>query len=32
MLDFTLPGDATDYVVCVSFGEDGEIEDISMES
>ncbi len=32
MLDFTLPGDATDYVLCVSFDEDGRVEDISMES
>ncbi len=30
--DFTLPGDVTDYVICVSFGENGEVEDISMES
>ncbi len=31
-LDFTLPGDVTNYVLCVSFNEDGEVEDISMES
>ncbi len=31
-LDFTLPGDVTDYVLCVTFGEEGEVEDISMES
>ena len=30
--DFTLPDEATDYVVSVSFDEDGEIVDISMES
>lgn len=30
--DFTLPEDVTDYVVSVSFGEAGEIEDIVMES
>jgi hypothetical protein len=30
--DFTLPGDVTDYVISVRFDEDGEIEDISMES
>jgi hypothetical protein len=30
--DFTLPGDVTNYVISVRFGEDGEIEEISMES
>ncbi len=30
--DFTLPGDVTNYVVSVSFGEDGEVEDVDMES
>ena len=30
--DFTLPDEATDYVVSVSFDKDGLIEDISMES
>ena len=30
--DFTLPGEATDYVICVTFDEDGEVVDISMES
>lgn len=30
--DFTLPGDVTDYVMSVSFGKGGAIEDISMES
>ena len=31
-LDFTLPGEVTDYLLCVSFDEDGEVEGISMES
>lgn len=30
--DFTLPDDVTDYVVSVSFDEDGLIDDISIES
>lgn len=30
--DFTLPGDITDYVISVRFGETGEVEGISMES
>jgi len=30
--DFTLPDEVTDYVVSVSFDEDGSIEDITMES
>ncbi|USD20459.1 DUF2004 domain-containing protein [Microbulbifer variabilis] len=30
--DFTLPNEVTDYVVSVSFDEDGVIESISMES
>lgn len=30
--DFTLPEAVTDYVICVSFDEDGEIDYISMES
>ncbi len=30
--DFTLSGDVTNYVVSVRFDEDGEVEDISMES
>lgn len=30
--DFTLPKEVTDYVVSVSFDEDGEIDDIVMES
>ena len=32
MFDFTLPGDVTNYVICVSFDEDGEVEGIAMES
>ena len=30
--DFTLPDEATQYVISVRFGESGEIEEISMES
>ncbi len=30
--DFTLPGDVTQYVISVRFDEDGEVEDIEMES
>ena len=30
--DFTLPGDVTNYVICVSFNKSGEVESISMES
>lgn len=30
--DFTLPGDVTDYVVTVHFGEDGDVDAIEMES
>ena len=30
--DFTLPGDVTNYVICVSFDGKGKVEDISMES
>lgn len=30
--DFTLPEEVTDYLVSVSFDEDGSIEDITMES
>ena len=30
--DFTLPGNVTDYVICVSFNDNGRIEDITMES
>ena len=31
-IDFSLPENVTDYVLCVSFDEDGNVEDISMES
>ncbi|WP_425395766.1 DUF2004 domain-containing protein [Aeoliella sp.] len=30
--DFTLPGDVTNYVISVSFNEDGKVEEIVMES
>ena len=30
--DFTLPGEVTDYVISVSFDDEGNIEDIVMES
>lgn len=30
--DFTLPGDVTQYVIAVRFDEDGEVENIEMES
>ncbi len=30
--DFTLPGEVTDYVICVKYDENGELEDIDMES
>lgn len=30
--DFTLPEEATNYMICVSFDENGKVEDISMES
>jgi hypothetical protein len=30
--DFTLPGGVTQYVISVRFDEDGEVEDIEMES
>ncbi|MCC2606971.1 DUF2004 domain-containing protein [Planctobacterium marinum] len=30
--DFTLPDEVTNYVVSVSLDDDGEIEDITMES
>ncbi|MCD2515635.1 DUF2004 domain-containing protein [Massilia sp. G4R7] len=32
VLDFTLPGDVTDYVISVRFDETGKVEEISMES
>lgn len=31
-LDFGLPGEASNYVLCVRFNEDGEVGEISMES
>jgi hypothetical protein len=31
-LDFTLPGDVTNYVICVNFNDAGQITSISMES
>ena len=30
--DFTFPGEVTDYVISVSFDENGNVEDITMES
>ncbi len=30
--DFSLPGDVTNYVISVSFDEDGNVEEITMES
>ncbi len=30
--DFTLPDEVTNYVLCVRFDDDGEVEEISMES
>jgi len=32
MIDLTLPDDVTNYLICVSFDQDGAVEDISMES
>ena len=32
ILDFTLPGNVTNYVLCVTFNDEGEVVDISMES
>lgn len=32
MLDFTLPDEVTDYVICVEFDEDGHVAGITMES
>lgn len=31
-LDFTLPGNITDYLISVSFDEEGDVEEITMES
>ena len=30
--DFTLPEDATNYMICVNFNDDGQVEEITMES
>ena len=30
--DFTLPDDVTQYVICVSFNENGDVDGVSMES
>ena len=30
--DFTLPDDITNYVICVNFNDESEVDDISMES
>jgi len=32
VFDFTLPGEVTDYVISVRFDDDGEVDEISMES
>ncbi|RYF17181.1 MAG: DUF2004 domain-containing protein [Comamonadaceae bacterium] len=32
VFDFTLPGEATDYVISVRFDDAGQVEEISMES
>lgn len=32
MFDFTLPDDITNYVICVRFDEEGQIEEITVES
>lgn len=32
VLDFTLPGDVTQYVLCVTFDDVGEVEQITLES
>ncbi len=32
ILDFSLPEEVTNYVICVSFDPKGEVVDISMES
>ena len=31
-VDFTLPGEVTDYVICVNFDDNGDVEEITMES
>ena len=30
--DFTLPDDVTNYVICVEFDDNGDVDDVSMES
>ena len=30
--DFTLPENVTDYVICVRFDEEGQVEEVTMES
>lgn len=30
--DFTLPGEVTDYIICVRFGDDGSVSEVVMES
>ena len=32
MIDFTLPGEVTNYVICVCFDDEGIVEDVTMES
>lgn len=32
MLDFTLPDEMSQYVICISYDEKGQVSDISMES
>ncbi len=32
VFDFTLPGDVTDYVISVRFDDDGEVQEVGMES
>ncbi len=32
MIDFSLPNDMTNYVICVHMDEDGNVEEVSMES
>jgi hypothetical protein len=32
VFDFTLPGDVTDYVISVRFDDDGEVDEVDMES
>lgn len=32
LFDFTLPGKVTNYLICVNFNDEGEVESIAMES